>query len=388
MYKINNLFDQRYSFAIKLQNLLNSQNISKSKFCREINISRPTLDKLLNAKVTNKTNFEKYAERILAYFNSNSELFINDIKYPNNRLQSLKYALNIPDEYIIDNTDISPQRLHAIKSGEEPTLAELRDIAFCYETSVNNITGREFFDAPISMYSGMIKDNSEFSSNGFWGHIGILLNSQNQYMWFPITEKVYSSVHRFLNNNYKFIVVPCMNNKLLLINSEELNNLILLDEAIDCYSISDCELNNIDDGEIPLVIYEAIEDYIISGTNDINHISLKMQNYINNIISTYNWDEDTIYEMINSANIYYKNSHKHKITINLDDFETLTSFIETAYIFSDSIDYTESFIFLHGIAYEDIFININNISMIELPLLKIENKILESFNELYDDSDK
>ncbi len=51
-----------------------------------------------------------------------------------------------------------------------------------------------------------------------------------------------------------------MNNKLLLLNLNEVEQIVLLDEACDPPSFANWD-SAISEGEIPLAVYEALEDY-------------------------------------------------------------------------------------------------------------------------------
>ena len=57
MYQAADLFNLRSTFAIKLETYLEAKNITKVQLCKEVGISRPTLDKILSAEITNQTNF-------------------------------------------------------------------------------------------------------------------------------------------------------------------------------------------------------------------------------------------------------------------------------------------------------------------------------------------
>ena len=64
MYQVADLFDRRSTFAIKLEKYLEAKSITKTQLCKEAGISRPTLDKILSAEITNRTNFIKHVTKI------------------------------------------------------------------------------------------------------------------------------------------------------------------------------------------------------------------------------------------------------------------------------------------------------------------------------------
>ena len=67
MYDMNDLFNSRDVVGCKLNQIIGSHKYTKSNVCTGAGISRPTLDKLLNGEVTNKTNFEKHISKLLAF---------------------------------------------------------------------------------------------------------------------------------------------------------------------------------------------------------------------------------------------------------------------------------------------------------------------------------
>ena len=85
---------------------------------------------------------------------------------------------------------------------------------------------------------------------------------KRQYLWYPIIFDVKNSVYSILEQ--KFIVIPCMNNKVLLLNTSNTDNIVFLDEACDPPSFANWD-SNVSQGEIPPVVYEALEDYYVYG---------------------------------------------------------------------------------------------------------------------------
>ena len=92
------------------------------------------------------------------------------------------------------------------------------------------------------------------SPGGFWGHLGILVQGQPKYLWFPITAYTRQLVYK--NSTEKYMAIPCMDNSLLLINCNKIEELVLLDEA--CGSPVDMDWDStVSEGEIPAVVYRT-----------------------------------------------------------------------------------------------------------------------------------
>lgn len=151
MYQAADLFNLRSTFAIKLETYLEAKNITKVQLCKEVGISRPTLDKILSAEITEPNEFYKACDkdfRLSAHYPR--DFLMSDIKHPFNRMRQMKNALKIMDDSVSEETGISMERLKEIEGGAEATKSELRDIAFCYKTSVRGILGTNYFDVPVA----------------------------------------------------------------------------------------------------------------------------------------------------------------------------------------------------------------------------------------------
>jgi predicted transcriptional regulator len=64
--QLDDLFDKRSLVAAKLKDCMKERGYTKVSFSKMTNISRPTLDKLLNGGVDNKSTFNRHIQKILA----------------------------------------------------------------------------------------------------------------------------------------------------------------------------------------------------------------------------------------------------------------------------------------------------------------------------------
>lgn len=58
--KFDDLFEQRSLVAMKLKDYIRDRGFTKVSFAKKADISRPTLDKLLNGNVESKSTFDKH----------------------------------------------------------------------------------------------------------------------------------------------------------------------------------------------------------------------------------------------------------------------------------------------------------------------------------------
>ena len=58
------LFEMRKLIGIKLKDYIRGNGFSKVSFCKKTEISRPTLDKILNGEIDSKSTFDKHLNKI------------------------------------------------------------------------------------------------------------------------------------------------------------------------------------------------------------------------------------------------------------------------------------------------------------------------------------
>ena len=63
--RFDELFEKRKLTWTKLKDYIRSNGFSKVSFCKKTEISRPTLDKILNGEIDSKSTFDKHLNKIL-----------------------------------------------------------------------------------------------------------------------------------------------------------------------------------------------------------------------------------------------------------------------------------------------------------------------------------
>lgn len=93
------LFEQRTLVAEKLKDCIRDSGFTKVSFCKKTDISRPTLDRLLNGSVDNKSTFDKHLKKILLVL----DMTVDELLFYNSAMEVEKveavYCLNAPDDY-------------------------------------------------------------------------------------------------------------------------------------------------------------------------------------------------------------------------------------------------------------------------------------------------
>lgn len=378
MYDINVLFEKRSVVGSKLEELLHKQGITKAKFCAEARISRPTLDKLLTGNITNKVNFSNHMEKVLHFLSMTPDMFMGNIKNPYIKAKTLRGALHIKIGEICHVTGISAERLLEIESGAEASMAELREIAFCLGVGIKGLLGESVIAPQVAVLADIIQLPDGAGGDhvsGFWGHIGILPIYSKGYLWYPITTNTRSLVYHMQNKER--MIIPCMDNKLLYLNMQNVNSIVLLDDTCDQPNFANWD-SSVNCGEIPQVVYESLDDYFyyldFENAPDPEEFSPKFMAAMKQITEKMAWNQDIVYDIIHSMTIHYIRADVVTTSVDFDYSDSLVSEIETAYIFED-YDSREKMFIYHDLGGTEIMVNTDNVSVIELPLSKIEDAI-------------
>jgi len=386
MYHIEDLFDKRSVVGTRLEQILANRACTKAKLCKGTGVSRPTLDKLLAGTLTSKTNFEKHLSKVLDYLAITPDTLMGTVCNEYNRTRTIRNILRISAEAISEETGLPMSRLKEIEAGEEATTAELRDIALCLGTSVNSLQGNDYFDTQVAQIEDVLRVYGEDAEdaeelNGFWGHIGILPKGTDQYLWYPITAHTRESVYQTMDQQR--IAVPCMNNKILLVNMQNIKEIVFLDDACDQPGFTNWD-NTIDCGEIPLVIYEALEDYVIYQDIPNDILSPKFHRLLDAYLHENQWDENMIWEMIHMCEIHFNDGESKCINVDFNEYETISSEIFAAYNMEDVG--MEDVLYYRDFNGMESATNIRNLSVLVAPLLEIENAIHKIFEGLIDET--
>ena len=377
MYELEDLFDKRSIVGARLQQILTEKKCTKAELYKNTRVSRPTIDKILEGTITSKKNYETHMQKIMKYLHITPDILLGNLVCGKNRVRELRSIIKISTEKIAEATGITLERLQQIEAGkEEATTAELRDIAFMLSTSTNILRDRYFFEPQIGEMEYYLEtDQAINGASGFWGHVGILLSGCEKYMWFPITGNTRKMILRMREEEQ--MVIPCLNNKVLLLYMPNVEEITLCD--FDADEPCDRDWNDKVDCElVPPGIYEALEDYCFYAEMgmefDEEKISPGLKKFLDKYIEEKQWTEEDIYELLDDSIIYYSNGKERHVRIDFDH-DTISREIEMIYGY-EMADLEKTFMYYVD-QYDDTenLLNIKKVSMIELPLLKVEDAI-------------
>lgn len=368
------LFEQRRLVGTKLFQLMNEKETTRTEICEKANVSKPTFNKLLNGELSNRGNFYKHLDKVLEYLDIEYDEFVYSIK-ANNLKKIIEYKGESVEE-ISHMTDIEQSRLQQIIDGEEATLSEYRDIAFVLETSIKAIQGREQFEIQVADYElfHRIRGDKYEDIGSFWKTLGILLNGCDDYLWFPVTNLVLDNLNAA--RTQKWLVLPCMGNKVLLINRAHVKEMIFVDEAdmgpagYDWDTIEAVAF-------IPQVIIESLDDYILKDFAALpsSEASDKFKETMDLYFEKYGWNEDEIYRLSRYSTVYFADGSNRVEGIDLSGSERVLDIIDEVFFWRfDEIDKLIQYYDMEGSIY---LINADNVAMMEFPLAELESAMEE-----------
>jgi len=379
MYSTEDLFDLRSIVGAKVEQIIEEKKCTKAELSNRTGISRPTINKLLAGTLTSKANYVKHIEKVLDFLNMTPDMLMGKKENIHNKTKMLSEILRISTDELSKETGISVDRLKQIDSGSDATIAELRDIAMCLYVGVTDLLGGCYFESQISLLNDFVDFNGGINDrgiSGFWGHVGILLNNNEKYLWFPITGRTKTNI--VSNSENERIVIPCMNNKVLYLNMKHIKELILLDDGCDQPSYANWD-PTISCGEIPRVVYESLEDYVYSDNNDLSD---RLKTCLDRLAKQNKWSEEDMVSMVDDSVIHFADGGSRVAGIDFTYEDNISEEVSNIWEFGSSAIPGNTFYFM-DIDESDRIINVNNIAMIELPLLKVEEAINREYGYSY-----
>lgn len=77
--RFDELFEMRKLTGTKLKDYIRSNGFSKVSFCKKTEISRPTLDKILNGEIDSKSTFDKHLNAWRKWLQSSYDMFLENL---------------------------------------------------------------------------------------------------------------------------------------------------------------------------------------------------------------------------------------------------------------------------------------------------------------------
>ena len=102
--KFDELFEQRSLVASKLKDCIRDMGYTKVSFAAKADISRPTLDKVLNGNIDSKSFFDRHLQKILKLLNITLEDLMLYHSAPSKLSEATLYSQNAPMNHEMNDT--------------------------------------------------------------------------------------------------------------------------------------------------------------------------------------------------------------------------------------------------------------------------------------------
>lgn len=376
------LFEKQSIVGAKIERIITDKGITKSEICNSTGVSKPTLDKLLKGQLTNRINYNKHINKIMSFLKVSENDLLGHENENENQIRTLRSIFGKTQQEVADYIGTDINRYVQIEEGEEATLAELRDIAVCFSTGVRNLLGENYFSTQIAEPDFLVPKNNKQRVSGFWGHIGILTMNSDEYLWYPVTSKVRNDVYEMMNQEW--MIIPCMNNILLVINSNNIKEVVFSDFDCDQPGFANWD-SSVDCGDKPLVFYEAFMDYYCECYEET--MSKKFKTAIEKLISKEKIDINDFADRMELSNIYFLDGKSSYAHIDLKEYDDIVFAITNIYEFQD-YDMFDKFIPYVDHDGTERLLNTQNVSMMELPLIDVETAISNMYYEMRMEDEK
>lgn len=102
--KFDELFEQRGLVASKLKECIRDKGYTKVSFAAKADISRPTLDKLLNGSIDSKSSFDRHLQKILKLLNMSADDLMLYHSVPVKPVTATVFSQNAPMDHEMSET--------------------------------------------------------------------------------------------------------------------------------------------------------------------------------------------------------------------------------------------------------------------------------------------
>lgn len=102
--KFDELFEQRSLVAARLKDCIRDMGYTKVSFASKADISRPTLDKLLNGSIDNKKSFDRHLQKILKLLNMSVDDLMFYHSAPVKAVTATVFSQNAPVDHEMSET--------------------------------------------------------------------------------------------------------------------------------------------------------------------------------------------------------------------------------------------------------------------------------------------
>ncbi len=225
------------------------------------------------------------------------------------KLRALRTAIKYTQKDLAEKLNVSQQTIARWETGKaEPNIAALRDIALIFGTSVDDLLDIEKGHATqittnhYSIFGGKLSD-------GFWGHLGLLLPGKEKTQWYPISVNEANRLGSLLDDrsshDSNWVVASTLNNRMLVFSISAIKRICLLDDNLDPLE-DDWDLSWDGYQGHSLEIYRALEDDFYASKEEYEkNYSQSLREEVKYLIEKHEIDEEKLTEYILDTHIHF-----------------------------------------------------------------------------------
>lgn len=293
-----------------------------------------------------------------------------------NKFKEFRQARGYTQEKVAEMLRTTQQTVARWESGQaEPSLTALRDLAVIFNTSVDDLLGKNPF-------SDVVVTNSYFSLDGgdehFWGHFGVLLPGEEYTRWYPITLKQANQIDAAINRiapDEPWLAVSTLNNRMLLINVPEVHRIHMLDDNADEVA-GDWELGWDSYQGHSLEVYRALANWAMAIDDDEEEASSEtFKEGLEELIQEERLTEELVHERVIDTYLHFTNGQLRRSTP--DEGKLFNALMQAEYSADDIVfDLSEP---ESGFTS---YVPANAIRMLDMPLYQVMDAAKREHEEL------
>lgn len=375
MREVQELFEKREVVGARLEKILKQRDLTKKRFCLDVGISRPTLDKLLAGEITSRKCFVSHMTKVLNALDMDVDLLLGMIPNPYTKVIAFRNLIHYRAADVCAKTGIKQERLREIERGELATDAELRDIAYCLGVGVRHLKGAYVFMPFMGEKQPASCGDAELmEANRHWGYLGVRLNDWSHELWYPITAGVHHMIHQLSDRMHW--VIPCMNNRLLYLNMANVSRIMLCDAKHN--HITDLAGRPLSESvSIVPAAYEALRDYFAYKKDPESNeglFSAAFLQMMDELVERMKWRKGAATEHNSRMILRERDGKEMRLCLDCDGSMDLLLKLKDCYIRS-SDPQTALFQSINGTGGVEVMFRMTQVGMLELPLAKVEEAL-------------
>ena len=286
------------------------------------------------------------------------------------RIKYLRSSINMTQASLAEMLGVTQQTVSRWEEGKsEPNIAALRDLAMVFGCSVGDL---------IEITEQYRPRSARFhwtsrALDGFWGHFGVRLDGDDHTRWFPVSGDDSKRIRENLSSYGlgPWITVWTLNNRVLLVNRDNVCRVLLVDDDCDAPEDWDNEDQELGfrEGE-PLEVYRGLEAWFDKGDApgawEFEN-SERFRCAVLGFIEENSLDYDSVRALLFLTRIYYANGHRLSYWAD----GTYQYHLYESAEFGDVGKYIE----LYSVDGEEYFIPAEKLAMIDVPQLQLIDEI-------------